>query len=55
MPIGTPCTTAQFLVDAVLKCFVVYRMQFFLYLKSAGAHELTSYDCWFGIDAPEEA
>ncbi len=55
MPIGTPCTTGQFLINAVLKCFTAYRMQFFLYLKSAGAHELSAYQCWFGIDPPEES
>lgn len=53
MPIGTPCTTAQFLVNAVLKCFTSYKMQFFLYLKAAGAEQLGSYECWFGMEPPE--
>ena len=53
MPWQEPCTLGQFLVNAVLKTFPVYRMQYFLYLKSAGATELNSMDCWFGA-APQE-
>ena len=53
-PWGTPTTQAAATVDLVLKCFVAYRMQFFLYLKQCGHPELNSGDCWVGA-APSEA
>ena len=52
MPWQEPCTLGEFLVNAVLKTFPAYRMQYFLYLKGAGASELSTYQCWVGIDPP---
>lgn len=52
-PWGTPTTVAAGLLDMALKCLVAYRMQFFLYLKASGLSELSSYQCWAGMDAPE--
>jgi len=53
MPWGTPCTLGEFLINAALKTFPVYRMQYFLYLKAAGASEIGSLDCWVGVDSME--
>jgi hypothetical protein len=33
------------------KNFTAYRMQFFLYLKDAGAHELKTSNLWMGMDS----
>lgn len=52
MPWGAPCTLGEFLVNAVGKTFTAYRMQFFLYVKAAGAHDLGPANCWVGVDAP---
>jgi len=52
MPWGAPCTLGEFLVNAVLGTYKCYRMQFFLYCKAAGAHELGPAQCWIGIDPP---
>ncbi|MHC4956373.1 MAG: hypothetical protein ACYTGZ_21230 [Planctomycetota bacterium] len=52
MPWQEPCTLGEFLVNAVLKTFPAYRMQYFLYLKAAGASELSTYQCWVGMDPP---
>ena len=51
MPWGTPTTLAAAMMDLVLKCFAVYRMQLFLYAK-AGDPSLSSANCWIGIDRP---
>jgi hypothetical protein len=50
MPWGTPCTAGEFIINAVGKSFTAYRMQFFLYLKAAGASDLGSMQCWVGVD-----
>lgn len=50
MPWGEPCTVGQFLVNAVIKTYAAYRMQFFDYCKGAGLTELNSANCWMGID-----
>ncbi len=52
MPWGSPGKMGEILMQTVLSCFTAYRMQFFLYLKSAGASELNSAQCWMGIDPP---
>lgn len=54
MPWGAPCTFGEYLVHCVLKTYAVYKMQFFLYLKSAGATDLGSMQCWAGMDAPPQ-
>jgi hypothetical protein len=53
MPWGAPTTQAAGLMDMVLKCFVAYRMQLFLYAKAAGNHDLGSANCWAGVDRVE--
>jgi len=52
LPWGPPTTMSALTVDNVLKSFVAYRMQFFLYVKQAGCSELTSADCWAGVTMP---
>ena len=49
---GTETSQGCVFTDAVIKSFVAYRMQLFLYLKQATDQELTSYNCWVGEDAP---
>jgi hypothetical protein len=41
-----------FLVNHVLCACAAYRTQIFLYLKSCGREELSTYDLWAGMDAP---
>jgi len=53
MPWGAPTTVAAGLMDMGLKCFVAYRMQFFLYLKSCGVADVGPANCWAGVDLPE--
>ena len=52
MPWGAPCTLGEFLVNAVGRTYTAYRMQFFLYVKAAGAHDLGPAQCWVGVDLP---
>ena len=52
LPWGPPTTMSALTVDNVLKSFVAYRMQFFLYVKQAGRPEMTSADCWAGVTMP---
>ncbi len=49
MPWGSPCTGGEALVNMVLKTFVAYRMQLFLYMRSCGA-DVTTMNCWVGMD-----
>ncbi len=57
MPWGTPTTVAAGLMDMALKCFVAYRMQFFLHIKASGVSDIGPANCWAGMDQPptEEA
>ena len=52
LPWGTPTTLSAGLMDMTLKCFVAYRMQLFLYLKSCGVTEMGPANCWAGVDQP---
>lgn len=52
-PVGTPELLGSALVNLCLKFFAAYKMQLFLYLKSAGASDLSSFNCWMGMDRPE--
>ena len=52
MPWGTPTTVAAGMMDMVLKCFVAYRMQLFLYVKQTGVHDIGPPQCWAGVDPP---
>lgn len=40
------------LMDSVLKWLVGYRMQLFLYAKANGASEISTANCWRGMDWP---
>lgn len=43
------------LVDNVLKNMAAYRMQFFLYIKASGRHDIGTADAWRGEDTkPQE-
>ena len=42
------------LVNFPLKFLASYRMQLFLYLKSTGREELSTMNCWFGMDGEME-
>jgi hypothetical protein len=55
MPWQEPCTVGEFLVNATLKAYTAYRMQFFLYCKAAGVPDLGTMQCWVGIDPPAPA
>ncbi|MBX3473576.1 MAG: hypothetical protein KF754_04270 [Planctomycetes bacterium] len=55
-PWGAPCKVGEALVNMALKPLVAYRMQFFLYLKEAGRHDLGPAQCWVGVDPqPQKA
>lgn len=45
-PWGETARKAEGLVNYPLRWLIGYRMQLFLYLKSAGAHDLNTADCW---------
>jgi hypothetical protein len=46
MPWNEVVVKGEGLVNYPFKWLVAYRMQLFLYLKSAGAHQLGTVDCW---------
>jgi hypothetical protein len=48
-------TRAAFLLELVLNGCAAYRTQLFLYLKSCGREELTTFNLWQGMDAPVPA
>jgi len=50
LPWGEPVKQGQGFVDMVLKTYVAYRMQLFLYAKQSGLTELNSANCWVGVD-----
>ena len=41
-------------MDMTLKCFVAYRMQFFLYVKACGVSDIGPANCWAGVDMPQQ-
>jgi hypothetical protein len=49
---GHPGSRGSVLVNLVLSGCAAYRTQLFLYLKSCGREELSTYDLWAGMDAP---
>ena len=51
---GEKTSRGAFLVNMVLCGCAAYRTQVFLYLKSCGRSELSTWDLWVGIDAPAE-
>ncbi len=50
LPTGDTATLGNALMMLPLKWMVGYRMQFFLYLKSAGNTEIWTPNCWMGVD-----
>jgi hypothetical protein len=52
---GSQISRGAFIVNLVLGGCAAYRTQLFLYLKTCGREELSTYNLWAGIDAPEPA
>ena len=52
---GSRISRGAFIVNLVLSGCAAYRTQLFLYLKACGREELSTYNLWAGIDAPEPA
>lgn len=52
---GKPVSKGAFIVSLVLGGHAAYRTQLFLYLKSCGREELSTYNLWQGVDAPAPA
>ncbi len=52
LPTGKKLPLGAALIESSLKWIVAYRMQLFLYAKSAGADALSTRNCWAGVDAP---
>lgn len=52
MPWGTTAKLGQFMVDMPLKFMTAYRMQLFVYAKTAGLADLNTGNCWLGVDMP---
>ncbi len=52
-PMGIKTILGEALINYPLKFMTAYRMQLFLYLKQAGMSELTTWNCWGGMDKPE--
>jgi len=51
---GQKTSRGYFLVNTVLSGCAAYRTQLFLYLKSCGREELSTWNLWAGMDAPAE-
>ena len=51
MPWKAPTTQSACVLQTVLKSYVAYRMQLFLYGKQAGNAELHTLDCWAGVSS----
>jgi len=52
LPWGDKVPFGAGFVAMPLKFLTAYRMQLFLYLKSAGLSHLSTYELWAGVDAP---
>jgi hypothetical protein len=50
---GHKASRGSMIVSLVLNHYAAYRMQVFLYLKSAGRDELNTMNLWAGMDAPQ--
>lgn len=53
LPLGRTAVLGPALVNLPLKFITAYRMQLFLYMKGAGVKDLSTSNCWFGIDRPQ--
>lgn len=51
-PTGERVRVGRALVDMPLRWMVGYRMQLFLYAKGSGNKEISTANCWAGIDWP---
>lgn len=51
-PLGRKMTLGRALLHMPLRWLTAYRMQLFLYAKSAGNHEIGTANAWAGIDWP---
>jgi hypothetical protein len=49
---GRTVSRGAFIVNLVLSGMAAYRTQLFMYLKSCGRSELSTYNLWGGVDAP---
>ena len=52
---GPDSSRGEFLVNMVLCGCAAYRTQLFLYLKSCGRSELSTWNLWVGMDEPPKA
>jgi hypothetical protein len=52
---GKPVSKGAFITNLVIGGHAAYRTQLFLYLKSCGRDELSTYNLWQGVDAPAPA
>lgn len=52
---GGKTSRGAFIVNQVLCACAAYRTQLFLYLKSCGREELSTWNLWAGMDAPPQA
>jgi hypothetical protein len=51
-PMGQEVAIDFGLVSTVLKWLTAYKMQLFLYAKATGSQNLTTSNCWAGVDMP---
>lgn len=49
---GTDILLGEATINTALKYLTAYRMQLFLYLKQAGHSDLSTWNCWLGIEKP---
>jgi len=54
MPTGQKSRLGPALLNYPFKFLAAYRMQLFLYIKANGRAELSTYNCWMGIDKPTD-
>lgn len=52
LPTGIEMPLGAALMEAVLKWFTAYKMQLFLYAKASGAENISTSNCWRGMDMP---
>lgn len=52
LPLNRECILGEGMVNTSLKFMAAYKMQLFLYLKMCGKDELSTINCWVGIDKP---
>jgi len=55
LPWGASMPLSQAFLTTSVRFLTAYRMQLFLYAKQSGASELSTYNAWMGMDAPEKS